>query len=93
MYLGNRNLLFFTLPYKVELLISCTELANLDTFSKTDPMCVLFVRQFGQWKEYGRTEAVLDALDPKVTKITICKQQNVMNIYNENNNNTCNNKN
>ena len=52
--------------HQVELLISCTDLANLDLFSKTDPMCVLFVKQFGQWKEYGRTEAVLDTLHPKV---------------------------
>ena len=51
---------------RLELLISCTELANLDVFSKTDPMCVLFVKQFGQWKEVARTEAVRDQLNPKV---------------------------
>ena len=53
---------------RVELLISCTELVNLDDFSKTDPMCVVFVKQFGQWKELARTEAVRDQLNPKVLK-------------------------
>ena len=53
----------------VELLVSCTDLANLDIFTKTDPMCVLFVKQFGQWKEYGRTEAIRSTLNPKVISI------------------------
>ena len=51
---------------KVELMIACTDLADLDVFSKTDPMCVLFVKKFGQWKEFGRTEAVDETLNPKV---------------------------
>ena len=50
----------------LELMISCTDLVDLDVFSKTDPMCVLFVRRFGQWKELGRTEAVLEMLSPQV---------------------------
>ena len=53
----------------MELLVSCTDLANLDIFTKTDPMCVLFVKQFGQWKEYGRTEAIRSTLNPKVISI------------------------
>lgn len=53
----------------LELMISCTELVNLDLFSKTDPMCVLFLKQFGQWKELGRTEAVRDQLNPKVRQM------------------------
>ena len=50
----------------IELLLSCTDLPNLDLFSKSDPMCVLFTKQFGQWREIWRTEAVKDCLDPKV---------------------------
>ncbi|KAK3098838.1 hypothetical protein FSP39_023537 [Pinctada imbricata] len=50
---------------KVEVLVSCTDLADLDEFTKTDPMCVLFIKQFGQWKEYGRTEAIQNSLNPK----------------------------
>lgn len=52
---------------KVELLISCTDLADLDDFTKSDPMCVLFVKQFGQWKEFSRTEAIRETLNPKVS--------------------------
>lgn len=51
---------------KIEILISCTNLADLDDFTKSDPMCVLFVRQFGQWKEYDRTEAIRNTLNPQV---------------------------
>uniref|UniRef100_K1Q8E5 Copine-4 n=1 Tax=Magallana gigas TaxID=29159 RepID=K1Q8E5_MAGGI len=50
---------------KIEILISCTNLADLDDFTKSDPMCVLFVRQFGQWKEYDRTEAIRNTLNPQ----------------------------
>ena len=39
----------------------------MDTFSKTDPMCALFIKRFGQWKEYGRSEAVMDMVNPKVS--------------------------
>ena len=52
---------------KVEILISCTNLVDLDEFTKTDPMCVMFIKQFGQWKEYGRTEAIRNTLNPKVS--------------------------
>lgn len=54
----------------VELLVSGRDLADLDVFTKTDPMCVLFVRQFGQWKEHGRTEAIRSTLNPKVRMVT-----------------------
>ncbi|XP_076445812.1 copine-9-like [Babylonia areolata] len=49
----------------VELLVRCRDLADLDVFTKTDPVCVLFVRQFGQWKEFARTEAIRSTLNPK----------------------------
>ena len=55
---------------RVELLVSCSDLVDLDAFSKSDPMCVLFVRQFGQWKEYARTEALENARNPKVCLFT-----------------------
>ena len=50
----------------IELLVSCVGLVDLDEFTKSDPMCVLFYKQFGQWKEFGRTEAIRDSLNPKV---------------------------
>ncbi|CAC5359503.1 unnamed protein product [Mytilus coruscus] len=50
---------------KIEILISCNNLADLDEFTKSDPMCVMFIKQFGQWKEYGRTEAIRNTLNPR----------------------------
>ena len=61
---------------KIEIMISCTNLADLDDFTKSDPMCVLFVRQFGQWKEYARTEAIRNTLNPKVWSISQCISSN-----------------
>ena len=51
---------------KLELFIQCTDLVQLDTFSKSDPMCVLYVKRLGQWMEYGRTESIPNCLHPKV---------------------------
>ena len=66
-YLSTNGINFSSdLVFQIELLVSCTELAKVDTFSKTDPMCALFIKRFGQWKEYGRSEAVQDMINPKV---------------------------
>lgn len=51
---------------KIEVLVSCNDLVNLDEFSPSDPLCVLFIKQFGQWKEYGRTEVIIDTPNPQV---------------------------
>lgn len=51
---------------KIELFIECTDLVQLDTFSRSDPMCVLYVKRLGQWMEYGRTESIPNNLHPKV---------------------------
>ena len=51
---------------KIELFIECTDLVQLDTFSRSDPMCVLHVKRLGQWMEYGRTESIPNCLHPKV---------------------------
>lgn len=52
---------------KIEVLVSCNDLVNLDEFSPSDPLCVLFIKQFGQWKEYGRTEVIIDTPNPQFT--------------------------
>lgn len=52
---------------KLELLLRCTDLVLLDSFTKSDPMCVLYVKTFGQWMEYGRTESIPNCLEPKVS--------------------------
>ncbi|XP_021360140.1 copine-3-like isoform X2 [Mizuhopecten yessoensis] len=53
---------------KVELMISCTDLVDLDTMTKSDPMCVLFVKSMGKWVEYDRTESIKNTLNPKFEK-------------------------
>ncbi|NXW40485.1 CPNE9 protein, partial [Nyctiprogne leucopyga] len=51
---------------KVELTVSCRNLLDMDTFSKSDPVVVLFVQDSGssEWKEFGRTEVIDNTLNP-----------------------------
>uniref|UniRef100_A0A8C5VVQ9 Copine-8 n=1 Tax=Microcebus murinus TaxID=30608 RepID=A0A8C5VVQ9_MICMU len=50
--------LFLTLPY--------VNLLDRDTFSKSDPICVLYVQGVGnkEWREFGRTEVIDNTLNP-----------------------------
>ncbi|KAK8764365.1 hypothetical protein V5799_033022, partial [Amblyomma americanum] len=59
---------------KVEISVSCRQLKQKDVFSKSDPMCVLFMRacDTDNWWEVGRTEMVRDCHDPDfVTKFLV----------------------
>ncbi|XP_078276009.1 copine-8 isoform X3 [Rhinoraja longicauda] len=51
---------------KVEITVSCRNLLDRDTFSKSDPICVLYLQGVGnkEWREYGRTEAIDNTLNP-----------------------------
>ncbi|XP_062500669.1 copine-3-like [Corticium candelabrum] len=53
---------------RVEMSVSCTGLVNMDILSKSDPMCVLFVKKMGKWVEQGRTETIQDNLNPKFAR-------------------------
>ncbi|KAM3860301.1 copine-3-like [Diretmus argenteus] len=54
---------------KVMLSVSCENLLDMDVFSKSDPMCVLFMNSSGSyWNEVGRTETISNCLSPKFTK-------------------------
>ncbi|XP_034027652.1 copine-3-like isoform X2 [Thalassophryne amazonica] len=54
---------------KVELRISCEKLLDMDVLSKSDPLCVLFVNSSGpHWCEVGRTEKIMNCLNPKFSK-------------------------
>ena len=58
----------------VELTISCNNLPDMDIISKSDPMCVVFLKHptLNSWKEIGRTETVWDNLNPEFSrKITL----------------------
>ncbi|XP_029934837.1 copine-3-like isoform X1 [Myripristis murdjan] len=54
---------------KVELSVSCENLLDMDTFSKSDPLCVLLMHSSGSnWCEIGRTEKIKNCLSPKFSK-------------------------
>jgi len=49
----------------VELSIRCENLVNADYLSKSDPVCVLFIKgKANKWLEFGRTERISDNLSP-----------------------------
>ncbi|KTG46526.1 hypothetical protein cypCar_00015312 [Cyprinus carpio] len=51
---------------KVEITVSCRNLLDRDTFSKSDPLCVLYTQgvESKQWREFGRTEVIDNTLNP-----------------------------
>ncbi|KAM6895622.1 copine-8 [Xenentodon cancila] len=51
---------------KVEITVSCRNLLDRDTFSKSDPICVLYAQAMGnkEWREFGRTEVIDNTLNP-----------------------------
>ncbi|XP_032242056.1 copine-8 isoform X2 [Nematostella vectensis] len=59
---------------QVEISVSCRNLADMDVFSKSDPMVVMFTQGMGtkEWREFGRTEVIMNNLNPDfVKKFTI----------------------
>jgi len=58
----------------VELSFSARNLRDMDVFSKSDPVCVVFIKPFGsqKWAEIKRTECIKNNLNPHwVTKVQI----------------------
>ena len=49
---------------KVNLFVSGRKLKNLDTFSKSDPICILFEQRDGKWNMVGKTECINNTLNP-----------------------------
>ncbi|KAG5830417.1 hypothetical protein ANANG_G00310390 [Anguilla anguilla] len=51
---------------RVEITVSCRKLLDMDTFSKSDPLCVLYTQGVGsqEWREFGRTEVIDNTLNP-----------------------------
>ncbi|XP_023593327.1 copine-9 isoform X2 [Trichechus manatus latirostris] len=51
---------------KIEITVSCRNLLDIDTFSKSDPMVVLYTqsRASQEWREFGRTEVIDNTLNP-----------------------------
>ncbi|KAJ8041877.1 Copine-8 [Holothuria leucospilota] len=55
---------------KVELSVTCRKLRDMDVLSKSDPMCVLFIKTLGseEYKEVGRTEVIDNNLNPNFVR-------------------------
>ncbi len=51
---------------KVELSISCSNLKDLDHFSKSDPAVFLYEKRGKDWIKLDRTEVIDNNLNPKV---------------------------
>lgn len=49
----------------LKITLKAEKLPNLDTFSKTDGMAVLFEKKNEQWQLVGMTEVISDCLDPE----------------------------
>ncbi|XP_029690085.1 copine Va isoform X1 [Takifugu rubripes] len=51
---------------KLEITVSCRNLLDRDTFSKSDPLVVLYTQgvECKQWREFGRTEVIDNTLNP-----------------------------
>ncbi|KAM6927916.1 LOW QUALITY PROTEIN: copine-9-like [Xenentodon cancila] len=65
--IGDFDPLNSTVPAtKIETTVSCRNLLDMDTFSKSDPVVVLYVQGLGtkEWREFGRTEVIDNTLNP-----------------------------
>ncbi|KAG7519488.1 copine-9-like [Solea senegalensis] len=51
---------------KIEVTVSCRNLLDVDTFSKSDPVVVLYLQGVGtkEWREFGRTEVIDNTRNP-----------------------------
>ncbi|KAJ1262626.1 hypothetical protein BS78_09G123200 [Paspalum vaginatum] len=59
----------------VELSFSASKLLKMDALSKSDPMLVVYTNIQGKLEEIGRTEVILNSLDPSwITKVTMSYQ-------------------
>ncbi|XP_007253379.2 copine-9 [Astyanax mexicanus] len=65
--IGDFDPLHSTVPAtKIEVTVSCRCLLDMDTFSKSDPVVVLYIQGIGtkEWREFGRTEVIENTLNP-----------------------------
>ncbi|XP_066520712.1 copine-9-like [Hoplias malabaricus] len=65
--IGDFDPLHSTVPAtKIEVTVSCRGLLDMDTFSKSDPVVVLYIQGIGskEWREFGRTEVIDNTLNP-----------------------------
>ena len=57
---------------KIEIFLSCRSLIEMDTFSKSDPYVIIFLKNNdGQFLELGRTETLLNNSNPTFVKTIV----------------------
>lgn len=56
-----------SLMMQVNLYVSGRKLRDLDTFSKSDPVCILSENRNGHWHKLGLTEQIKNSLNPDFT--------------------------
>ncbi|XP_062004902.1 protein BONZAI 3-like isoform X2 [Rosa rugosa] len=78
--LFNRSRGVYPLYTRLELSLSATNLLDRDITSKSDPMVVVYVKKGdGKLEELGRTEVILNSLNPAwIEKITVSYQFEVV---------------
>merc|ERR1719317_1063522 len=59
----------------VEISISCSQLEDMDVFSKSDPFCVLYLKdsKSKQWHCFGKTETIDNTLEPQFEERQLLK--------------------
>jgi hypothetical protein len=53
------------LEQKIELFIKCMKLKDMDTFSKSDPICRVYLKMNNNWAKIGETERIDNNLNPE----------------------------
>ena len=53
------------IPPQIELIVSCTDLLKRDKLSKSDPVCILWVKKEDTWEEFERTEEIKNNHNPR----------------------------
>ena len=53
---------------QIKIFISGKKLKNLDTFTKSDPKCVVYEMKGSEWIKIGHTETINNDLNPNFTK-------------------------
>lgn len=56
------------LQQTLKLSFACKNLPNMDTFTRTDGMVVLFEKRGNMWQMLGMTEVIMDNLNPEWVK-------------------------
>jgi len=70
---------------KVELSIACTNLKDMDVFSKSDPVVFVYEKNGLNWIKMGRTEVIDNNLNPKVcSQLSYIQSLSISLIYSSN---------